>query len=50
MDQEEDIMDVSGEHHEHEQWEPEKIHSEYYSGELQGEDLNQKGRGLFPIL
>ena len=32
---------------EHEQWEPEKIHYEYYSGEPEDEDLNQKGRGLF---
>ena len=50
MDQEGEIMDVSGEQHEHEQWEPEKIHYECYSGEPQGEDLKQKGRGLFPIL
>ena len=47
VDQEEEIMDVSGEQHEHEHWEPEKIHYEYYSGEPQDEDLNQKGRGLF---
>ena len=43
-DQEEEIMDVSGELHEHEQWEPEKIHYDYYSGEPLDEDLYQKGR------
>ena len=37
-------MDVSGELHEHEQWEPEKIHYDYYSGEPLDEDLYQKGR------
>ena len=44
VDQEEEIMDVGGELHEHEQWEPEKIHYEYYSGEPRDEDLYQKGR------
>ena len=43
-DQEEEIMDVSGELHQHEQWEPEKIHYDYYSGEPLDEDLYQKGR------
>ena len=43
-DQEEEIMDVSGELHEHEQWEPEKIHCDYCSGEPLDEDLYQKGR------
>ena len=43
-DQEEEIMDVSGELHEHERWEPEKIHYDYYSGEPLEEDLYQKGR------
>ena len=43
-DQEEEIMDVSGELHEHEQWEPQKIHYDYYSGEPLDEDLYQKGR------
>ena len=43
-DQEEEIMDVSGELHEHEQWEPEKIHYDYYSGEPLDENLYQKGR------
>ena len=43
-DQEEEIMDVSGELHEHEQWEPEKIHYDYCSGEPLDEDLYQKGR------
>ena len=43
-DQEEEIMDVSGELHEHEQWEPEKIHYDYYSGEPLDEDSYQKGR------
>ena len=43
-DQEKDIMDVSGELHEHEQWEPEKIHYDCYSGEKLDEDLCQKGR------
>ena len=43
-DQEEEIMDVSGELHEHEQWEPKKIHYDYYSGEPLDEDLYQKGR------
>ena len=42
--QEEEIMDVSGELHEHEQWQPEKIHYDYYSGEPLDEDLYQKGR------
>ena len=43
-DQEEKILDVGGELHEHEQWEPEKIHYDYYSGEPLDEDLYQKGR------
>ena len=43
-DQEEEIMDVSGELHEHEQWELEKIHYDYYTGEPLDEDLYQKGR------
>ena len=43
-DQEEEILDVSGELHEHEQWEPEKIHYDYCSGEPLDEDLYQKGR------
>ena len=43
-DQEEEMMDVSGELHEHEQWEPKKIHYHYFSGEPQDEDLYQKGR------
>ena len=30
--------------HEHEQWEPKKIHYDYYSGEPLDEDLYQKGR------
>ena len=42
-DQKEEIMDVSGEFHEHEQWEPQKIHYDYYSGEPLDEDLYQKG-------
>ena len=41
---EEEIMDVSGELHEHEQWEPEKIHYDYYSREPLDEDLYQEGR------
>ena len=39
-DQEAEIMDVSGEL----QWEPKKIHHDYYSGEPLDEDLYQKGR------
>ena len=35
---------MSGELHEHEQWEPEKIHHDYFSGEPLDEDLYQKGR------
>ena len=37
-------MDVSGELHEHEQWEPQKIHYDYCPGEPLDEDLHQKGR------
>ena len=37
-------MDVSGELLEHEQWEPEKIHYDHYSGEPLDEVLYQKGR------
>ena len=44
-DQEEETMDVGGELHEHEQWEPKKMHYDYYySGEPLDEDLCQKGR------
>ena len=43
-DQDEEFMDVSGELHEHEQWEPEKIHHDLHSGEPLDEDLYQKGR------
>ena len=43
-DQEEEIKDVSGELHEHERWEPDKIHYDYYSREPLDEDLYQKGR------
>ena len=43
-DQEEEFMDVSGELHEHEQWEPEKIHHDLHSGEPLDEDLYQMGR------
>ena len=43
-DQGEEIMDVRGELHEHEQSEPEKRHYDYYSEEPLDEDSNQKGR------
>ena len=43
-DQEEEIMDVCGELHEHEQWEPQKLHCVYCSVEPLAEDLYQKGR------
>ena len=43
-DQEEEIMDVSGELHEHEQWEPQMLHYDYYTGEPLDEDLYQRGR------
>ena len=43
-DQEEEIMDVSGELHEHEQWEPQKTHYDNKTGEPLDEDLYQRGR------
>ena len=43
-DHEWEIMAVSGEMHEMDEWEPKLIHCKYYTGEPLGENFHQRGR------
>ena len=43
-EQVEQLVEVSAELHEHDQWSPKTIHYDYYTGEPLDEDLYQKGR------